>query len=174
MVLQRGDHVISRDRPAIVEGDAVPDLEHPLLGAVGRLEAFGHVAHHVAIGVDLGEAVGKRAPQRRAGELVRIEAGVHRVGGGAMANADLEVAALLGLVGVGLGEHAVRRGQADAGGKRQLGEFTPRDAAPHGLAQCGIEFVLRLVHRDLPVACAAVLIPRPAFPFSKSGSCRPN
>ena len=92
----------------------------------------------------------RRAFVRGGGGLAALHPGAHQP-------------ALLGLVGPGLAEHAVGGRQADAGGQRQLGEFTPRDAAPHGLAQRGIQLVLDLVHRVFSLGpTSAIAFPRPA------------
>ena len=40
---------------AIVEGHTLADFEHPLLGAIGWLEAFSKIRHHVALLVDAGQ-----------------------------------------------------------------------------------------------------------------------
>lgn len=141
-----GDNVFRRHRLAIVEGCSFPYLEGPFLGAIGGLVAFGNIADDVAICIDLGEAVGQGAPERCAGELVRIEAGVHRVRRRAVADADLEGAAFLWLGAGGASKHCVGGGQRHAGGQRQLREFAPRDASARGCRQRCLQFVLSVVH----------------------------
>ena len=103
MVLIGGDDIVCRHRFAVMECGTPAQLEHPLLGAVRRLEARGQIGHRIALGIDLGEAVRQGSPQDGAGAP-----GLHGVGDGAFAQAQAECAASLRLRARGPDEHRIR------------------------------------------------------------------
>ena len=146
MVAEGGDHVGRGDGLAVVEGDALAQLEHPVLGIVARLEALGQVGNDATLGVDLGQAVAHRAPADGAGHLIGIGGGVERVGGGAMPHAHAEVPALLGLGAGGGGEHGVGGGGGETGGHRQLHEIAARHSTLAGQLRGHVQLELEFLH----------------------------
>jgi hypothetical protein len=130
VVAEGGDHVIGGHAFAVVEGEALVQLEDPGRGVGGGLEALGQIADHVAPGVHLGQAVGARSPERDLRAHVRPSARIEAVGGGPLWNAEAcQAAAFRGGGDTGAAQH--RGCQCRAGTERHGAphELAPRDAA---------------------------------------------
>ena len=123
------DDVVGGDVLAVVEGRALAQLEHPLGGAVGGLEALGQMRLNGGLLVDLGELGAEDADRHAELEAVGPGRRVERVGGGAMADADLERAALLGFGARGAHEQRIGGREREAAGQRQLHEVAARHPA---------------------------------------------
>jgi hypothetical protein len=132
-----------------VERGTLAQLEDPLLGAIGGLEALGEVRLGGILRVDLNQRCGEKRFAEMEGEAVRPGGRVERVGGLAVANGALEDAALLGL-GAGRGrEHGVGGGERHARANRELHEVAAgKLALAHGL-RCGPQFHFKFGHTFL-------------------------
>ena len=136
MALDRRHHVGGGQLLAVVEGDALADLELPGQRVVAGAPGFGQHRYRRAVdrrGLDQHFAPGTA---ESVGHLARPQGRVEAVGGGATDHAELEGAALLGAFRQhrlaeqrrgGGGEHAQSGGPAE--------EFAPADAAAGGLAR---------------------------------------
>ena len=118
MIVVGFDHVGGGDRLAIVEGEALAQLEYPFGGAVRRFERFGQMRLHGVLLVDMGQLRAKYADRHVVLEVVGPGGGIKSVGGGAMAGAQPERAALLGLGARGAHEQGIGGGKRQAGAKR--------------------------------------------------------
>ena len=85
------DDIVGGNGLAIMEGQAFAQLEHPFRGAVGGLEALGQMRLNGVLLVDMGQLGAEDADRHVELEGVGPGRGIERVGGGAMADADLEV-----------------------------------------------------------------------------------
>ena len=142
-----GDDILGGEALAVVEGHALQELEAPGLGPVDGLHAFDEIRRDVALGVDLGEAVGHGAPEGHLGPGIGIAGGVEGIGGGAMGKAEAGRAALLRRRRHRLAEHRLSGRHADTGGQSELDEL-----APARLSGAGKLFhVIDVDHCNLPV-----------------------
>ena len=149
--MNRGHHVIRRQCLAIVEGDALAQLENPLLCAVGRLEAFGDMGLSNILRVDLDERGGKQRFAEMEGKAVGPGCRIKRVGGLAVAYGTLEGSALLGF-GAGCGgKHGVCRRGGNANGHGVVHKIAARQLAPaYGLGNL-LQFHFKIGHVFSPL-----------------------
>src|SRR5882724_1516787 len=140
MQVQRIDDVVGIERLAVVEGDALAEVEDPFGGAGLRFPALGQLRYRLVVGAVLDEAIHQgEADLQRDG--VRIGRDVQAVGGAAAGHAEPERAALLRLVGhARLGEQGRGQGRADAERRRAAHEIAPADAALRDLLRPILEF----------------------------------
>jgi hypothetical protein len=93
-MVDREDHIGRGQLLAVVERDALAELEHPLGGVVAGLPALGELGHRLDLLVELDQAV---APLEAHHLHVpgRVGRGIEAVGGAGAVDAELEVAAAL-------------------------------------------------------------------------------
>src|SRR5262249_40454455 len=63
MMVEGGDDVVGVERLAIVERDALAELEPPSLCILGGLDGLGELGNGLTVGSDLNQVVVDRAPE---------------------------------------------------------------------------------------------------------------
>ena len=129
MALERGDDVLGGHGLAVVEFDAVADLQRPDLGVVGRADFLGDAVLELALGRQLDDHF---APHLAEGERhLRHEQGrIEAVGGFAADQAGLQRAALDRAFGArGAGQQRVGEGRGDAERGGAAEEIAPAQLA---------------------------------------------
>jgi hypothetical protein len=94
MGVKRGDHIVRRQRLAIVESDALAQLEAPDLGVGRSLPALGERRLQAVFIVVLRQIVAQSKCQHT-GEVVLDEGGIERVGRGTATYPEAVMATLL-------------------------------------------------------------------------------
>ncbi len=160
MALQRIDHVLSREGLAVVEGDALPQLEGPDRGLV-VLDRLRQLRLRLAGFVDPGQLVVEQVAADIVGRR-RLLGRVERVGGRAGVAGDADAAAALRRVGqrpAGVGEHRPAGGQSHAGHPQHAQHVAPRGAAaqrvqdPPALGGAHRFEIADLRHAAVPLLC---------------------
>ena len=141
MALQRGGHVFGSDRLAVVELDAVADLQRPDLGVIGRSDLLGDAVFQRAFRRQLDDHL---APHLGEGErhLGHHQRGVEAVGGFAADQAGLENAALDRAFGAGrAGKQRVGEAGGNAKCRGAAEKIAPAQFALGDAAAQKVEFV---------------------------------
>ena len=94
VAVQRIDRVFGVEGLAIVEGDALAQLEHPGLGIGRAFPAFGQFRDENTARTEFDQVVAQLAEQEKL-EISLVKRGIETVGRGEIAHADLQGAARL-------------------------------------------------------------------------------
>src|SRR5690625_3644492 len=114
MALERFHDIFWRQGLAIVELDALTDVEIPFGEIVRALDGFRETVLDLALGRDPDERVAELARQVK-GHLARRERGVERIRPGAAAKTEAKRATLFRAFGTdGMAQHGARRRGGDA------------------------------------------------------------
>ena len=139
VVVDRRQHVFDGERLAVVELDALANLEAPDSGVVRGLPAFRQIGLELAGLADLRQhVVGGEVDLPH--EVVLIGPRIERVGRRAVPDTGPYVAALFRRLRDGLAGQCRGKSDGDAKGRRAAHEFAPRDLAV--LEELGIEIEL--------------------------------
>ena len=126
-MVDRGDDVVCRNITAVMEGNALAQVEGPDRGVIRCFPAFRQVGANAAIGRDQGQ-VRVHAVQHRRDEAVVSRTRIEGVRGVAMTLADLEVSALLRHFGEGFARRESGGSAKRTNGGRARQEITAVDS----------------------------------------------